>query len=323
MGLRLPSAASSGGGNLPATGGAPSNVAPITGHGGRGGGGQQQQLSPEVQRILAETSQQLQLSRSEMTELKRELSTQHQTLGRIRDVFSPVRTALDLRRQKTNQYGQMLDQVLEWGVDRERQGASAPMTVQLGSDFYTYAMEAAEREEKLLAKIEEMEKKLTQVMDPRQQINQIAYSQMDTFCQQALDMVYGPGPKFQTQKSYQFKAISAQIADEIKILMKDKPEIWDAISRDREKQRRMVTYFVEQNMPPAARNMIERQRVREEPQTLANLVEALREARETYANDPVALKSIVPKIRAEIAAEIMAKQKRGEAVDTRMGQMFR
>ena len=327
MGLRVQSAASSGGANLPTHGGgAPGRE---TGHGGRGGGqpagggGAPGQLSPEVQRILQEQAQALNLSRSEIAELRTALAKQDETVGRMRSVFSPVKAESNARKQRAQQYSQDLDQTLEWGVDRARQGADAPMTVKIGADFYQYAAEQSEREDQLMARIAKLEAQLAAAADPRTQINNLAFSQMDNFLTTALDGIYGPGQTYMKQKTYQFKALSAQICDEIKLLQKEKPEVWESIARDREKQKRMVNYFVEQNMPPAARQMVERQRIREEPQGLPQLVEALREARETYADNPTALRQIVPRIRHEIAAEIMQRQKAGQKTDARMGELFR
>lgn len=319
--MPAPLVASSGGNVLPIQGGQGGGVAPgQAGHGGRG----PSQRNPasaggELELALQESRQQLHRSNAEIQALRQKVGTYDDTFARMRKVFVPEERPQVVPKQ---QYHQALDSLLEWGLARERAGESAPVTIQIGSDLYNALIEQQDINEKLLQRVKALEEKQQVMADPRHQINQHAYANMEMFVQQGIDGIYGHGDHVQVQKQYQYKAISAQIVDEIKKLQKTQPEVWNQISRDREKQRRMVSWFVEQNMPPAARRMVEKQRIMEEPQNVDSLMEAFREAKEQYANDPATLRTLLPRIRAEINAKLMEDRRRGTQGSQRISHLY-
>jgi hypothetical protein len=142
-------------------------------------------------------------------------------------------------------------------------------------------------------------------------IDKTAYNNIDGHLTQALATIYGP----QHDTRPQFNAISQQLIAEISDLQKNEPDTWERIRRDPSAQRKLVNYFVEQSIPPKARQLLHEDHVRRTPLTGDELLGAFRETKELLKKDPQNrdLQQSLLEIRGQMMEMVVSKNMPGAA----------
>lgn len=287
------------------------------------GGAQQLPDSPEFQSFVRSFQQRESQLKTELEQLRGKTSESDAVLTRLRDALNPgKKETVDPRVQRRQHAESRLDYMLQAALESERAGRPMPLTANLAADLYEYQIEQTEKEARLMTELTEMKQKLDQATNPNTMIDVQAFTTMDSQLQQAIGVVFGQGEEYAPQRQAQFRAVSQQIVSEIKDLQKAEPQTWDEIRRSPQKLQRMVNYFVEQNLPPRARQILQQEQIMREPQSIDNMLQAFREAHEAYRDDPRQLQRVVPEIRAQILAEMM-NERRGKRGRANISSMYR
>lgn len=299
--------------SVPAGGGNQSPLHQVPpGHHAPAGGAQQlpdtQQYQVLAQALRQERDRGGNLQR-ELEGLRNRTGEQEAILGRLRTAFAPEQPRVDPRAERRANAENQLDYYVQAALEAERAGKPMPLTANLAAQLFQWQIEQTEKEGQTAATLADLQAKLEAATNPNFQIDQRAYSVMDSQIMNAMSTIYGSGPEYQGQRAAQFKAVAAQVGTELKDLQKTDPGTWDEIRRDDRKIQRMVNYFVEQNLPPRARQILAQQQMENEPQTMEGLLGAFREAQTAYKDDPRQLARVTPQIRAEILAEMMASRR--------------
>jgi hypothetical protein len=177
------------------------------------------------------------------------------------------------------QYGESLDHLLGVALKSERAGNPMPVTAQIGSEFYDFAMQQVQQNLELQSQLEEMRAKIDGATNPRRIIWDQAMMDYDNLIRNAVGTIYGGGDEYAEVRDIQWDAISRQILTELKDLGATEPETLDRILRSPQHRRDMVTHFVKNNMPPRARQILEDERLKNTRQTSAELERAWMQAR--------------------------------------------
>ena len=178
-----------------------------------------------------------------------------------------------------------LDAALE---DQKAGGKGMPLTTKLAME--TVGLKKQLRE--MQAMIKDLGAKQQITSSPDYKYDQDAFAHVDMQVQQAIESIYG------SVDNNLFEAVSKDISKEIKNLKENKPQVWEQIRRNPEYLRRMSLHFVEQKIPPRAREMLNAEKERNTPMTMKELDQAFKEAD--------AIKD--PRARAEIRASIRQKK---------------
>jgi hypothetical protein len=284
------------------------DFSPVEGEGGGGGGapatggeGGGEDLRAVVQQTQHELAERTGRYEQEMGELRGKQSENQAFLERLRGAIAPETTQrepADPYQAQISEAEKQLDHYLQAAVDAERNGRPIPLTVNLAVHQFQSQIAAAKENQKLQKELRDLRAKADRATDPNAQIDTTAYSHMDTFVQNSLETIFGPEGQNDAQKTAQFKAITSQLADEIRDLKKEQPQTWDRIRRDPGKLKKMVNHFVEQNMPPKARQIIEQERLQREPMSVRELQTAFAQA--ASIEDPRERANVRAQIRQSI-----------------------
>lgn len=196
---------------------------------------------------------------------------------------------------KVGQYGQSLDFLLQSALKGEREGRPFPVTTEIGSDFYEFAMEALQREEAMREQLDAMKAQLDKQGNPRKVIWDQSMMDFDNLIRNAMATIYGADETYGMQRDAQWDAVSKQIMTELQDLAQNEPDTLDAILRSPQKRRDMVTHFTKMNIPPRARQILEEQRLQNTVQSSADLEKAWLQAE--AIEDPRERNAVRTKIR--------------------------
>lgn len=303
QGSQAQSGGSSGapsGGAAPAPGGSPSgaNRGVQDAGGGAGGAGG----DPNVFNIRQAFQKELQGTKGHLDRISKEFQDHkkgsegdRQILDKIRQAFQPSSANA---HDPVSEWESQLDYYLAQGVEAEKAGQGIPLTTNLAIHAFKNAIEQHKAKTALEAKVAKMEKALQAATDPQMTINNTAYGQIDTHLRRTLDSLYGVGEQYMPQKSAQFEALGAQIAQYIENVQKTKPYEWDRLRRDPQSLGSLVEHFVTRNMPPQAVKILEQEKLQNTQMSEGELWQAFREA-ETI-KDPKQRRDVRAQIRQEI-----------------------
>lgn len=265
--------------------------------------------APDFQSMLAamqqESGARYQELDSRYNATSKELGSTKETLDRLRAALSPEtgggKGDPGGFESKISAAEAQLDQYLAAAVEAERQKRPIPLTTNLAVQFFQQQIEMLKEKQTHQTELADMKRQLAALSNPERQIDVTAYSNIDTQVHTALQQVYGDNDDYAAQRTHQFDAITKQIGSEIKELKKDDPDLWDRIRRDPKSQAKLVRHFVEKNIPPRARQILEEDHVKKTPMTTNELMEAFREAKEKI-KDPREREQITSRIRQELLA---------------------
>jgi hypothetical protein len=186
-----------------------------------------------------------------------------------------------------------LEEALE---DQKRGGKGLPLTTKLAME--NVAVKKELREMKKM--VEALKGRQEFEGSPEAKYDRDAYSQLDMQVQDALADIYGEG------QPHLFDAVTKQLAAEIKSIKAKSPETWNQIRRNPEYLKRLGMHFVEQAIPPKARQMLNAEKERNTPMHMSELRQAMKEADDI--RDPQARTQIKEQIRQKLLEEMYNRQ---------------
>lgn len=182
---------------------------------------------------------------------------------------------------KLQQYGDSLDFLLTSALKAQQQdGRGFPITAQMGSDFYEFAMDQLKRNNELTEQLAALTDQVKKQGNPRKTLWDQSMMDFDNRIRNAMSVIYGADDTYEMQRDAQWDAVSKQIFTELKDLSESEPETLDQILRSPQARERMVSHFVKLNIPPRARQILEEQRMQQTVQTTGDLEKAWVQARD-------------------------------------------
>lgn len=213
---------------------------------------------------------------------KKEVSSDRELLQRLRTALSPEETPKG-KDPIAHMEGE-LDTFLEQAMALKQRGQEIPMTTQLALNFYQGRIEDLKTIAELKKQVVDLKGGVDRANDPEAPVNNIAYTQMDTFLQQSLDQLYGTDPKQTPVKRQMYNSVSATLADELKAIQKADPGRWDMLRRNPGQLQSKVNEVLRSIVPPKAMQMLEQEELENTPMSMGELWGAFNEARARFAN---------------------------------------
>lgn len=262
----------------------------------------------DLQEVLQRNKSQLDQQRQENQKLQQELEKVRGDASgaskRIKEIESFFRgdqnkePEADPVGDEVKQLEAEMDEYLSAAIEAERQGRPIPLTVNSAIKSLQHQIRYAKENSEMRKKLEALEGKLDQSSHPELGLDRQAYSNIDTQIESALSQIYGNDPDV---VDAQFDVVSKRVAREVTELQKEDPVAWRRIRKNPDAQRKLVNHFVQQHIPPRARQVLEEDHIRRTPMSADDLLQAFREAKEKAPTDPVAAKEL-SKIRQELLA---------------------
>lgn len=240
---------------------------------------------------------QTQQSHAELEALKAKNAEQEKLLGGLRQVFNPQPEG-DPIDQEISGYEQQLDYYLQEALEAEKMGQSIPLTTNLAVQLFQGKIAQAKERRNWEGKMQKLENQIRGLTDPNVTSDRQAYGNIDNFIINNVEMIYGSGQDTQQIRNVQFEAVARLVSDEIKRIKSQMPDVWDTIKRSPDKQKRLVGYFFEQNLPPAVRQRLETEKLQNTPMSQDELTQAFREA--DQIQDERTRNDVKQKIRQEL-----------------------
>lgn len=316
-----PAGASSGS----ATGASSGGAGAATGGMSSGGGGQVIPLRPGqaassgqptgagvdqagqmLQQTLAQM-QQMQQQASQQEQRYQQLFGQHQAqqqvLDRLRGAFAPEAAAPDPAAETAREISEterILEYYIAQGFEHEKAGNPIPLTIDSSIRQLQDRMRFLKSLDELRTKNGQLENAVRALADEGFQLDRNAQSVLGTSLMGAIETIYGPGQQNLPQKRAMWGAVQGLMGQELKALKESQPQQWDRIRRDPMKLAKLANYFVEQTIPPRARELLQMQQIQSTPLSEGDLWQAFNEARQIQ--DPRQREQLTTKIRQDILA---------------------
>ncbi len=169
-------------------------------------------------------------------------------------------------------------------MELKARGQQIPMTTQIALNFYQSQIENLKTIAELKKQIGDLKGGVDRANDPEAPVNNIAYTQMDTFLQQSLDQLYGTDAKQTAVKRQMYNSVSDTLAGELRRLQAQAPGEWDMLRRNPGKLQSKVNEVLRSIVPPKAMAMLEQEELENTPMSKGELWGAFNEARQLFAN---------------------------------------
>lgn len=225
---------------------------------------------------------------------KQELSTANKRSGEALSTLERLKAALGGEDKKGPTDDELdeqhLDFILSEMLEAEKRGIKMPITSSIAPKLIETRKQMRKTAEAQNAAIAALTKQVETLTNPQARTDQATYSSMDNMLQGMVEQVYGganPG---------QHHAIATAINQEINRLQKDDPESWAKVKRSPNFQKSMVNHFVQQAIPPRAREILHNEQIKNEPITTDEILSAIEEARNTIT-DPAKMAATVQTLR--------------------------
>lgn len=245
---------------------------------------------PDLKELFSKTSADLEETKSRHEETVEELKsvkTKAESSSAELDRIKRSIMGMDEAEKPVNESGDRLsalkselDQVAEMALEYERKGKPMPLTFNNTIRAIKAEMKFLERDSENSKEIKELKQQVKDLSNPGLLSDKIAYGNLDTYVMNGLDRIYGINEDSSDVKVAQFEAITNQIIKQIEKYKKDEPQVWDQIRRSQSNQQKLVNYFVQKNIPPKARQILEEDSVRKEPMSAREAIDTWKEARE-------------------------------------------
>lgn len=268
-----------------------------------------EKTSQEVESTKADLGR----TRSEMEEIRSQSKQANSKFDRITKALTGGDDVqVDPLQSSISELQNEIKEHLEIAAKSEREGKGMPVTINNAIKRIEFQIETLKENAALKAQMAEIAGKVKSLGDPSATIDNVAFSNMDSHIISALETMYGPSDQYTGTKAAQFQAVSRLIVDEIQDLKKNEPQVWDRIRRDKNAQTKMVNHFIEKQIPPRARQIMEDDKIKREPMSPQETLSAYREAVELAKSNPKAKKHIAP-LREQLLSQIAEKStgKRG------------
>jgi len=284
--------------------------------GAQGGGGSDavQQMLQDHQQRFESMGNELQTTRQQAESFRQQSEKTAGVLDRIKGALTGDQAPkLDPDDEEIAHYQGQIDEYIAAAIEAERRGKPIPVTINAAIKSFQGQIARIEQIKELKGRLSGIEGKVNQAADPQNQINMQAYSNIDSFTINALQQVYGAGQDMEDVRNAQFKSVASLLTAEIKSIQKDAPDLWDRIRRNPEDQKRIVTHYVKQVVPPRARELMEQDTIRKTPITLPDLKTAWDEAKEI--EDPAVRAEIQAKLRPQMLEHIYSRSRNSRGQD--------
>lgn len=242
---------------------------------------------------------------SDFEALKREKAKGDDTLGKLRDVFSPqdAKAPDPLEAIEAE-----MDTVIQAAYEADKRGEPIPLTARGYLAALKAQADGIKFQNQLLERLAKIEGQANRAADPQSTINNQAYANLDNYVQQGLDRIYGQAENYTPVKKQQFNAVTNQMSQDLKRIMQERPEAWDQLRRDPSRQQAFVNHYLRQQLPPKAVEILERETLQNTDMTSTELMNAFREAGQIQ--DIEKRREIRAAIRQDILARMSGPQRR-------------
>lgn len=214
---------------------------------------------------------------------RQETAGDRETLTRLKAALSPETGPAAGPDPIAALEGQM-DSFLEQAMELKAKGQQIPLTTQIALNFYQSQIENLKVIAKLKEEIGELKGGVDRANDPEAPVNNIAYTQMDTFLQQSLDNLYGTNSEQLKTKRRVYATVTEALSEDLKALQKTNPGQWDMLRRNPMKLQQVVNDVLRTIVPPKAMQMIEQEELENTPMNAGELWGAFREAQQLFKN---------------------------------------
>lgn len=266
------------------------------------------------QQLFESTQKELQSTKAETQDLQQRLKLVGEESKKTGSELQRIRQAItggedEGAAQKSATESQIdelqgqLDALLDQAMEMDRKGQSIPITTNIGVQSLKFQIEALKQRDADRQEIEKLKAQLKDQTDPTRQVEQMAFTNMDSHLEQVLATIYGPKEDVSAQR----QVISASVTKELKDLRTKDPEMFGRLVRDQAAQKRLVNHFAERIIPPKARDILKQDEIRRTPLQMGELMEAFREAKAEAAKGDASAKEYVVKIRQQILERMSAK----------------
>jgi hypothetical protein len=230
----------------------------------------------------------LKRARGETVKLATAFDSHKKEVAGDRELLQRLRTALNPEAPKgvdpVEHIQGEFDRFLEQAMELKQKGQQIPMTTQIALNFYQSQIENLKTIAELKKQVGELKGGVDRANHPDAPVNNIAYTQMDTFLQQSLDQLYGTAPAQTAVKRQMYNSVSETLAGHLKELQQKAPGEWDQLRRNPGKLQSKVNEVLRSIVPPKAMQMLEQEELENTPMTKGELWGAFNEAREQFAN---------------------------------------
>ena len=279
--------------------------------------------APDYAKLFQSTQAELQQTKSAIDSYKQELETvtrraseSSEVVGRLKEALSPT----DPKNvDPTTAWKAERDYWLRVGIEAEKAGRPMPVTIDTKVETLDLKIKLYEQEKAKNEELKALKAKVDEISDPEREVDRSAFAFINSQIADVVERLYGQDDKTFPQRNAQFNAISEQVAHEIKRLQKEEPKAWAQVRRSDEMKKRLVDYVAALNQPPQVRKMLEEERLRTTPITMADLNRAFADAKKI--ENPYEREKATAKIRQEMwVLKFTPKTQRREQV--KVGGMY-
>ncbi len=224
------------------------------------------------------------------------LDEDRDTLKRLKGAFAPE--PKETKRDVIGSLQEQLDYYLESAIEMKAKGTSIPLTTNLAVQSFQTMIEQQEAIQALHQQIAELKGGLDKANNPEAPVNNMAYAQMETFMQSAIDGLYGNDQGSQGVKGQIYDATVRIIQANLTELQKQAPQEWDRVRRSPQSLQKIVNAAIKQLVPPRAYQILEKEQLQNTPMNQGELWAAAREAKQIQ--DPVKRQEVIAMIRRDI-----------------------
>jgi len=258
--------------------------------------------------------QQAELNRSGETikSLRGELDKNSSITEKLRKVFVGDDEAPDPYKQRSASFEALAAELDREALeDQKRGGKGLPLTTKIGKELSEFARATLTQNQKLEQDIKELKNKVDVQSNPAVQNMQRITMVADNMTDEALEVMY-PGEDSAQVRQFMGDSVRTMINKEIRQMVKNN-ELDDIKKLNNPKAvRGMVNHFMAQILPPKAREILENERIQNEPANPKDLMIAFREASTNLENAETDKErnhwdKIVTSLRQDFLAETMGK----------------
>jgi len=258
--------------------------------------------------------QQAELNRSGETikSLRGELDKNSSITEKLRKVFVGDDEAPDPYKQRSASFEALAAELDREALeDQKRGGKGLPLTTKIGKELSEFARATLTQNQKLEQDIKELKNKVDVQSNPAVQNMQRITMVADNMTDEALEVMY-PGEDSAQVRQFMGDSVRTMINKEIRQMVKNN-EMDDIKKLNNPKAvRGMVNHFMAQILPPKAREILENERIQNEPANPKDLMIAFREASTNLENAETDKErnhwdKIVTSLRQDFLAETMGK----------------
>ncbi len=265
------------------------------------------------QELFESTQKELQSTKAETQELHQRLKLVGDESQKTGSELKRIRQAITgedenavkktATESQIDELQNQLDALLDQAMEMDRKGQSIPITTNIGVQSLKFQIEALKQRDADRQEIEKLKAQLKDQTDPLRQVEQLAFTNMDSHLEQVLATIYGPKEDVSAQR----QVISTAVTKELRDLRQKDPDTFGRLVRDQAAQKRLVNHFAERIIPPKAREILKQDEIRRTPLEMGELMQAFREAKDAAAKGDASAKEYVVQIRQQILERMSAK----------------